>query len=311
MHRNMKRRALFQRDKNMRDLFHGTDAVTVPTYRLAMIALSLLLAIVTVMRAPPAEAQAAPRAVAQTAAPKNAKVDTAELLNKAIRQPMLAERITKAFSLVGQQVLESRARRQLEDSTREFSVALKDLQARAPNAEIKDNYQLLEQLLDEVREIKAQPVNVATAEELAIKNEELVWISQKGAMLLQSYAKSTRSDLIVAAGDVRTLTQRIAKLYLFRSWGVKTDVVAADLKKAETDYRTAITRLIAAPQNTPEIKSELALAETQWLFLKQAIERLNQNKTSKTELEHVTKACDNILEVMERVTKLYEGVRSV
>jgi hypothetical protein len=293
----------------MQDLFRRTDAVAVSRHRLAAITLSLLVAIVT--RVPSAEAQTVPRAAAQTAAQKNAKVDLAELLNKAIRQPMLAERITKSFSLVGQQVLEARARRQLEDSTREFSVALKDLQTRSPNAEIKDNYQLLEQLLDEVREIKAKPVNIATAEELAIKNEELVWISQKGAMLLQSYAKSTRSDLIVTAGDVRTLTQRLAKLYLFRSWGVKTDVVAADLKKAETDYRNAMTRLIAAPQNTPEIKSELALAETQWLFLKQAIERLNQNKTSKTELEHVTKACDNILDVMERVTKLYEGVRSV
>lgn len=50
------------------------------------------------------------------------------------------------------------------------------------------------------------------------------------------------------------------------------------------------------------------LAETQYLFLKQAIERLNANKTSTMELEHVTKACDNILEVMERVTKLYEVV---
>ena len=61
-----------------------------------------------------------------------------------------------------------------------------------------------------------------------------------------------------------------------------------------------------APQNTDQIKSELALAETQWVFLGQAIERLDANKTSATELEHVSKACDNILEVMERVTRLYE-----
>ena len=57
-----------------------------------------------------------------------------------------------------------------------------------------------------------------------------------------------------------------------------------------------------APQNTDQIKSELALAETQWVFLRQAIERLDANKTSTTEFEHVSKACDNILEVMERAT---------
>lgn len=302
---------LDQRDKNMRNQFcrAGVAGNCSP-------AISLLLLLAVALGAASAPRHAEAQVQAQTQAAKRAaskaapKVDTAALLNKAIRQPMLAERITKSFSLVGQQVLETRARRQLEDSTREFSVALKELKTRAPNAEIKDNYQLLEQLLDEVLEIKAKPVNIETAEELAIKNEELVWISQKGATLLQDHTKSTRNDLIVTAGDARTLTQRLAKLYLFRSWGVKTDVVAADLKKAEADYRAAITRLTAAPQNTPEIKSELALAETQWLFLKQAIERLNQNKTSKTELEHVTKACDNILEVMERVTKMYEGVRN-
>ena len=68
-------------------------------------------------------------------------------------------------------------------------------------------------------------------------------------------------------------------------------------------------RLLRVPQNPEQIKSELALAETQWLFLKHGIDRLNANKTSGTELEFVAKSCDNILEVMERVTKLYESMK--
>lgn len=239
-----------------------------------------------------------------------AKFDAPVALNKAARQPMLAERITKSFTLVGQKVLETRSKRQMEDAVKEFEQALKELQATAPTPEIKDNYQLLEQLFDDYRGITAKPVSLQTAKELAEQNEELVWISTKGAMLIQAHTKSARSDLIVTAGELRTLTQRIAKLYLFRSWGIRSDVIANDLKKADADYRADMTKLLAAPQNTPQIKSELALAETQYLFLKQAIDRLNANKTSTMELEHVTKACDNILEVMERVTKLYEGIKS-
>ncbi|MBP8120196.1 MAG: type IV pili methyl-accepting chemotaxis transducer N-terminal domain-containing protein [Burkholderiales bacterium] len=238
------------------------------------------------------------------------KFDAASALNKAVRQPMLAERITKSFTLVGQRVLETRSKRQLEDAVKEFEQALKDLQATAPTPEIKDNYQLLEQLFDEFRNITAKPVSLQNAKDLAEQNEELVWISTKGALLLQAHTKSARSDLIVIAGELRTLTQRIAKLYLFRSWGIRSDVLANDLKKAEADYRADIAKLLAAPQNTEQIKSELALAETQYLFLRQSIERLNANKSSTTELEHVTKACDNILEVMERVTKLYEGIKA-
>lgn len=238
-----------------------------------------------------------------------ARFDSAAALNIAARQPMLAERITKAFSLAGQRVLETRARRQLDDALREFDAALKELQGSAPTVEIKENYHLLEQLFDEFRGITAKPVNLQNARQLAEQNEELVWISTKGAMLLQAHTRSVRGDLIVVAGDVRTLTQRIAKLYLFRSWGIRSDVIANDLKKAEGDYRTAMGKLLASPQNTPQIKSELALAETQYLFLKQAIDRLNANATSKQELEHVAKACDNILDVMERVTSLYEVMK--
>jgi hypothetical protein len=246
---------------------------------------------------------------AQQKAKPAPKFDAAAALNAAAREPMLAERITKSFALIGQKVLESRSRRQLDDSIKEFESGLKQLQSTAPTPEIRDNYQLLEQLFDEFKSIKAKPVNLENAKALAEQNEELVWISTKGAQLIQQHTKSTRSDLIGTAGELRTLTQRIAKLYLFRSWGIRSDVIANDLKKAETDYRAAIDRLLKAPQNTEQIKSELALAETQWLFLKQAIERLNANKTSITELEHVSKACDNILEVMERVTKLYEAVK--
>jgi hypothetical protein len=260
---------------------------------------------------PPAKPAAKP-APAKPAKPKAApvKFDAAATLNKAIRQPMLAERITKSFSLIGQNVLETRSRRQLDDSLSEFGVALKELRAAAPTPEIKENYELLAQLFDEYRGIQTKPVNIENAKELAEQNEELVWISQKGAMLIQTYTKSTRSDLITTAGDARTLTQRIAKLYLFRSWGVRSEVIAKDLKTALADYRTAINKLLASPENSDSVKSELALAETQWTFLQQAMDRLNANQTSKTELEFVSKSCDNILDVMDRVTKLYEGMKS-
>ena len=247
-------------------------------------------------------------AVAQPKA--STKFDGPAALNKAFRQPMLAERITKSFTLIGQNLLTTRSKRHLEDSLKEFDVALKELQATAPTAEIKENYQLLDQLFGEFKELTSKPVNIAVAKEIAEQNEELVWISTKGAGLILDYTKSARSELIATASDMRILTQRIAKLYLFRSWGIRSEVILKDLKKAEEDYRADIAKLKAAPQNTDQIKNELALAETQYLFLKQGIERLNADRTSPTELEYMSKACDNILDVMERVTKLYEGVKT-
>ncbi len=237
-----------------------------------------------------------------------AKVNTAAALNVALRQPMLAERITKAFLMINAKALVFRSRNQLEESLADFEAGLKTLQKSAPTPEIRENYQLLEQLFDEYKEIKSKPVNAANAAALAEQNEELVWIAQKGANLLREYGASTKNELIATAGDARTVSQRLAKLYLFRAAGIRSTVIANDLKKAEADYRADIQRLIGATPNTPAINAELALAETQWIFLKQAIERLNANQTSNIELEHVSKACDNISEVMERVTALYERI---
>lgn len=253
----------------------------------------------------PAGANPAARSVAKTAP---AKFDATVALNKALRQPMLAERSTKAFLMISLKALVFRSRNQLDDSLAEFEKVLKELILVAPTSEIRENYQLLDQLFDEFKSIKSKPVNIQNATELAEQNEELVWIAQKGAALLQAHTKSARNELISTAGAARTLTQRIAKLYLFRAAGIRSSVIAEDLKKAEAEYRNAIDRLLRATQNTEAIRSELALAESQWIFLKQAIERLNANRTSTVDLEHVSKACDNILEVMDRVTRLYEGV---
>ena len=263
-------------------------------------------------QAPAAATKAAAPAVSAAAPAKAAapKFDAASALNKAERQPMLAERITKSFSLIGQKVLETRSKRQIDDAAADFQSALKELVATAPTPEIKTNYQLLDQLWGEYRTIITRPATQENLKELSEQNEELVWIATKGANLMEAYVKTPQGDLIAVAGTARILSQRIAKLYLFRSWGLRDNVVVTnDLKTAETEYRAAIARLTAATANTPQIKSELALAETQWQFLKAAIVKLDANRTSKIELEAVAKSCDNITELMERITKLYESLK--
>jgi hypothetical protein len=237
-----------------------------------------------------------------------AKPDAAELTNRAIRQPMLAERITKLYTQVGQKILGPRTSRQLPAAMQEFESGLKELLASASNAEIRENYQLLSQLWGEYKAIASLAPSLENARKLAEQNEEVVWISTKGAQLVQENLRTARGDLIRTAGDVRVLSQRIAKLYLFRSWGIRSDVIANDLKAADVEYRAAMAKLHVAPQNTQEIRAELQLADNQYLFLGQAIERLNTGRNVPRELEFVAKTCDNILEVMERVARLYEAL---
>lgn len=236
------------------------------------------------------------------------KFDPATAVNQAVRLPMLVERITKSYTLLQQGALENRAKRQMQDAIREFERTLRTLQATPPTAQIQDNYNLLEQLWGEYRAITNAPATPESNKKLAEQNEEVVWIATKGAQLMVEYTRSQRSNLIAIAGEARVLTQRIAKLYLFRAAGIRNNVIENDLRIANDQLKVDIERLLKAKENTEQIKQELALAETQLGFLKIAADDLNRNQTSKERLEYVTKACDNILDVMERVTRLYEAL---
>jgi hypothetical protein len=237
------------------------------------------------------------------------KLEFAQLQNKAMRLPMLAERIAKLYLQIGQKLAATRTSRNLAAAIGEFDAGLKELVAQAPTPEIRENYQLLGLLWVEYKALAQKPPDRDGAHALAEQNEEVVWIAAKGAQLIQDYARAQATELVRAAGEVRVLSQRIAKLYLLRHWGVRTEGIAAELKAADGQFRKAMASLVEAPQNTPEIRAELQLAENQYVFLGQAVERLNTGKDVARELEFVAKTCDNLIEVMDRATRLYEGVR--
>jgi len=249
-------------------------------------------------------------ASAQTTKIAKPRFDPAVAVNQAVRLPMLVERVTKSYTLLQQGALENRAKRQMQDAIKEFERTLYALQTTPPTAQIQDNYNLLEQLWTEFRDLTTAPASPAVNKKLAEQNEEVVWIATKGAQMMVEHTRSQRSNLMAISGDARVLTQRLAKLYLFRAAGIRNNVIENDLKTANDQLRVDIERLTKAKENTDQIKQELALAETQLSFLKIAADDLNRNQTSKERLEYVTKACDNILEVMERVTRLYEGLKS-
>ena len=135
---------------------------------------SIALMSVAHAQAKPEAAKPAAKAPAKPAAVKAANPGMAAVLNKAARQPMLVERITKSYTLVSQNVLAPRSKRQMDDAVLEFERALKELQTGAPTTEIKENYELLEQLWGEYRDLTKQANNAERNKLLAEQNEEVV-----------------------------------------------------------------------------------------------------------------------------------------
>ena len=99
------------------------------------------------------------------------------------------------------------------------------------------------------------------------------------------------------------LSQRIARLYLTKSWGVRYDTLDADFQTALKEYDAGLKELSDNAGNTGDIRQGLARVQSLWKFSRMGFD------LSKEELYVPTAICgttENLLKQMQAITKLYE-----
>ena len=79
--------------------------------------------------------------------------------------------------------------------------------------------------------------------------------------------------------------------------------VSAILAADAADFRQALQTLKSAPVSTPAIRSELELADSQWLFFDAALRR----PADDAGLNAVATTSERLLGVMDKLTGLYEA----
>jgi hypothetical protein len=224
----------------------------------------------------------------------------------ASRLPMLAERVTKHFAELQAGVRVSRARGNLAAAVGQFREDLKVVLATELPSDIRDNYELLQQLfVDFEATTKAAP-SIAAVKKMAELNEEVAWIAHKGSGMIAAQLKSGQAKLIEDTGRARELIQRIAKLHFLKAAGATSKVISDDIRTAEAEYDKVIAQLKAASRNNNAVMQELALEEGQRIFLRDALARANKGNPSHEDLDVISKATDNILEAMGRVAARLE-----
>ena len=225
-----------------------------------------------------------------------------------MRLEALTERIAKLHAQLGQGVLADRSRRALPEAIRDFEATLRAATARASTPEIRDNYLLLRLLWQDYRGWALKPPSRDNAKRLAERAEEVAWIAAKGARLIHEPGRRGTGRLALEAAHAATLSQRVARMHLLRRWGLRDEALASALAQSSLELRTTIEKLRSAPHNTPEIDTELQVAEGQMGFLLQAAQEIEGGRGSVRQMEFIAKAGDHILESMQRVVRLYEGL---
>jgi hypothetical protein len=78
-----------------------------------------------------------------------------------------------------------------------------------------------------------------------------------------------------------------------------------ELVKARSEFVSALEILRNAFEATPQIRQELLLADSQWLFFNNA---LKVNVASVKAANDVFVTSENLLQVMDRVTSMYAKI---
>lgn len=244
------------------------------------------------------------------ALPVHAQVaDINDAINKAGRQRMLSQRISKAYLALVHKIETGSAQQIMDRSIALFDRQLVELKAYAPTPAIRETYASLESGWSD---FKGVLVGSAPSKEQAPKvvqgDAAILVLANQGTQQYEQHSGKAVGKLVNMAGRQRMLSQRMAKFYLANA--LKPDAQGvAEIAKARQEFMTALEVLRNAPEATARIKEEIALADGQWIFFDQGLQRNDGGRAQTAkQMADVFVASENLLAAMDRVTGMYSAV---
>lgn len=199
--------------------------------------------------------------------------DALATINTAGEQRMLSQRIVKAYLQLGLNVQPLAAKTQLDTAIRRFETnQQKLLPAVAADPDSRRAGELLASAWEKMRPLTAGSPSLENAQRLAGYGETVLNAAE---MLVNVYADRSGLDehrLLRLMARQRMLAQRIAKVYLLRSWGDQSAQLRHQSEDAIIAFEGALAMFQARRDDPPAIRQELEELALQWEWLKAALE---------------------------------------
>lgn len=180
-----------------------------------------------------------------------------EAINVAGRQRMLSQRIAQSYIRMGLQPESDRGREILHDCVSEFERNLEDLKRFQPASSLRQELAEVARLWSPYKRLAVGAVNKDNASELIEQSNEVLAAAHAYVNKLEQLSGTSKAELINISGRQRMLSQRIAKNFLAKRWGIRTEHTTEALYEDLAEFENMLEYLMASDVNTPEIDTQL------------------------------------------------------
>ena len=227
-------------------------------------------------------------------------VDKAEALH------MNSQRATKGYLAIAQGIQPELAVKVRDAAMTQFDRQLTELRAYAPTPTIKKTYTDLQALWLEMKgDLVGRKPSADGAKALLAEDAAVAKLANVGAQQLQDHSGKPTARLVGAAGDMRMLSQRIAKFYFASSYGTTSAAATGEIATAERDFLSLKDQLKKAPQSTQPLKDQLELVSAQWIFLDNAVRQKSDKASMVRQGGVVWSTSETILQIMNNLVAGY------
>ena len=229
-----------------------------------------------------------------------------DAIDKAEALFMTSQRATKGYLAIAQGIQPELAVKVRDTAMAQFDRQLTELRAYAPTPTIKKTYTDLQILWLEMKgDLVGRKPSAEGAKALMAEDAAVAKLANTGAQQLQEHSAKPTARLVGAAGDMRMLSQRIAKFYFASGYGTTTALALAEITTAERDFLSLKDQLKRAPQSTQPLKDQLELVSAQWIFLDNAVRQKSDKASLARQGGVVWSTSETILLIMNNLVAGY------